>query len=104
MTRAQKLLARHRRGEELTFDEMMCVCPHRVTLSVGRIDARPDGACVIIGNHPGAFSDRMRSEVVEMLSRGDVVMLMANRLDLLGLAMEQIGLVLMRSSYCRHAA
>jgi hypothetical protein len=93
MTTVRQLLARHRRGEALSWDEMLKLCPHRVTLCEGgTTDDEADGAVAIIGDHPGAFSDQMRIWTVARLREGDAVMLLAREPGLLQYAVNQIGM------------
>jgi hypothetical protein len=99
MTEAEQLLARHRKGERLTWEEMQRACPHRVVLNLDGPVMLDDSVEVsamiaVIGNCPAAFSDRMREQVVEALRDGLVVLVLANSVELLHHAIAVIELEL----------
>jgi hypothetical protein len=100
MTRVQRLLAKHRRGQPLSWDELLACCPHRALVAESGVlildfDGDPphaDGVCFVIGNRPEAFSEKMRIQVVEALHDGNTVMLASNEPRLLHYAMSEISL------------
>jgi len=77
--KVRQLIARSKRGQEITRSEILAVCPYTSLLAARRFGlTEPTMFVAALGFEPENFSDRLRADILNAMANGETVLLVSN--------------------------